>query len=58
MLPTVMRKKPLLECEEPERARDWLAKLLGRQQLAAVGGDDNYHATSAGEVIVKCEGRG
>ena len=52
MLPTVMRKKTLLECEELERARDWLAKLLGRQQLAAVGDYDNYHA-SVGEAIGK-----
>jgi hypothetical protein len=45
-------QKLLLECEELERARDWLAKLLGRQQLATVGVDDNQHA-SAGDAIVE-----
>ena len=34
MLPTVMRKKPLLAFDELERAHDWLAKLLGRLQYA------------------------
>jgi hypothetical protein len=40
LLPTVMRKKPLLAFDEFERAHDWRAKLLGRQQLA-VGDKDN-----------------
>ncbi len=34
LLPTVMRKKPLVASDELERAHDLLAKLLGRQQLA------------------------
>jgi hypothetical protein len=40
LLPTVMRKKPLLAFDELERALDLCAKLLGRQQLA-VGCDEN-----------------
>jgi len=34
LLPTVMRKKPLLAFEEIARAHDLRAKLLGRLQLA------------------------
>jgi len=34
LLPTVMRKKPLLALDELERAHDLRAKLLGRVQLA------------------------
>jgi hypothetical protein len=50
LLPTVMRKKPLLAFEELKRAHDWCEKLLGRQQLAADGVDDDCHAC-AGEAI-------
>ena len=48
LLPTVMRKKPLLAFEELERAHDWCEKLLGRLQYA-VGDEDK----SAGEAIGK-----
>jgi hypothetical protein len=47
LLPTVMRKKPLLAFDELERVHDLRAKLLGRLQLA-VGGDNDK---SASEVI-------
>ena len=41
LLPTMMRKKPLVAFDELERVHDWRAKLLGRQQFAAVGDEDN-----------------
>jgi hypothetical protein len=50
LLPTVIHKKPLLAFDELERTLDLRAKLLGRQQLAADGVDDNQHAF-AGEAI-------
>ena len=54
MLPTVMRKKPLLAIEEIERAaHDLRAKLLGRQQYAV--GDEGKKHGSAVETIRKCE---
>jgi hypothetical protein len=34
LLPTVMRKKNLLELDELERAHDWCEKLLARLQFA------------------------
>ncbi len=34
VMPTVMRKKPLLAFDELERAHDWCEKLLGRLQYA------------------------
>ena len=37
----VMRKKTLLAFDELERAHDLRSKLHGRQQLAAIGDDDN-----------------
>jgi hypothetical protein len=40
LLPTVMRKIPLLTFDKIERAHDLCAKLFGRLQLA-VGGDDD-----------------
>ena len=49
MLPTVMRKKPLVSLEELERAHDLLAKLLGRRQCAV---KDDTHG-SAVEAIRK-----
>jgi hypothetical protein len=51
LLPTVMRKKPLVNValDELERALNLRAKFLGRLQLAAVDDDDK----SAGEAIGK-----
>ena len=40
-----MRKKPLLAFDELEHAHDLRAKLLGRRQLAADGG--NFKAATA-----------
>jgi hypothetical protein len=54
LLPTVVRKKPVLAFDELERVHDLRAKLLGRRQLAADGVDDNCHAC-ASEAIEKCE---
>ncbi len=53
MLPTVMRKKPILAFDEFELVHDWCEKLLRRQQYA-VGDEGKYHA-SASETIAKCE---
>jgi hypothetical protein len=40
LLPTVMRKKPLLAFDDFEHAHDLRAKLLGRLQYAAGDDDD------------------
>ena len=53
MLPTAMRKKPLVAFEELKRKHDWCEKLLGRQQLAA--GDEIKNHSSAVEAIRNCE---
>ena len=53
MLPTVMRKKPLVAIEEIERAHDLRAKLLGRLQYA-VGNEGKKHGSTV-EAIGKCE---
>ena len=55
MLPTAMRKKPLVAFDGLERAAalDLRAKLLGRLQLAAVGGDEDNEHAFADEVIAK-----
>jgi hypothetical protein len=46
LLPTLMRKKPLLAFDELERVHDWCEKLLGRQQYA-VGVEGKYHASAS-----------
>ena len=57
MLPTVMRKKPLVVLEKLERAaHDLTAKLRGRLQYA-VGNEGKKHG-SAVEAIRKCENVG
>jgi hypothetical protein len=56
LLPTVMRKKPLLAFDELKRAHDLRAKLLGRLQYAV--GDEGKKHGSAVEAIRKCENVG
>jgi hypothetical protein len=51
LLPTVMRKKPLVAFDELERVHDASVKLLGRLQYA-VGDEGKWHA-SASEAIAK-----
>ena len=57
MLPTVMRKKPLVAFDGIERAaHDLRAKLLGRLQYA-VGNEGKKHGSTV-EAIRKCENVG
>ena len=56
LLPTVMRKKPLVAFDELERAHDVSAKLLGRLQYAV--GDEMKNHGSTVEAIRKYENIG